>query len=104
MKNQRILDEIAQERITRLLAAAKQRTLSMGRADELSAKYVKIAKGIKDHYGMRQMNPMLKEVLCKTCGMVMVSGLNSKVRLASANGHRVLTCSRCGTQKRFFYR
>lgn len=103
MKNQRLLGDIAKERIFRLVELAKARTIKMGRADQLSDRYINIAKEIKTHYGIRSANSM-KRMLCKTCNSVIVAGMNAKVRLSSQNDYMVVVCSRCGTEKHLFYR
>lgn len=103
MKNERLLSDIAHERIFRLVELAKARTIKMGSTDELSKRYIGIAKEMKTHYRIRSANPMNK-MLCKTCNSVIIPGLNAKVRISSANSYRVVVCSRCGTEKHLFFK
>lgn len=103
VKNERLLSEIAQERISRLLELAKERTVKMGRPDILADRYVGIAKSIKSHYRIRSAGYMNK-ILCKKCNMVLIEGLNAKVRIPSDRNYRAVVCSRCGSEKHIFYR
>lgn len=103
MKNERLLSEMARERILRLMNLAKARTMKMGETDELSKRYVRIAREMKEHYGLREANS-IKNMICKTCGSVIVPGMNAKVRMSSSNGYRAVICSRCGTEKHLFYK
>ncbi len=101
IKNDRLLSDMAKERIFRLVELAKTRTIKMGSTDELAKRYIRIAKEIKTHYRIRDANS-IKKMICKTCGSVIIPGLNSTVRLSSQNNYKVVICSRCGTQKHLF--
>ncbi len=103
MKNEHLLSEMAKERIFKLVDLAKARTIRMGSTDELSKRYIKIAKEMKSHYGVRSANSINK-MLCKTCNSVIVPGMNAKVRISSQNDYKVVICSRCGTEKHLFYK
>lgn len=102
-KNERLLSDMAKERIFRLVELAKARTIRMGSTDELSKRYIKMAKEIKTHYAIRSANSMNK-MICKTCGSVIIPGLNAKVRIVSNSNYRAVICSRCGTEKHLFYK
>ncbi len=99
VKNDKLLSDIAKERINRLVELAKARTIKMGTPDQLSKKYMNIATSLKNRYGLREANPRLKEAMCKTCGSVLVHGFNSTVRISGQNRYKIITCSRCGTEK-----
>src|SRR5271167_84283 len=101
MKNERLLSDMAKERIFKLVELAKARTIKMGSQDLLARKYVNIAKEMKSHYKVREANSINK-MLCKTCGSVIIPGLNAKVRISSMNSYRAVICSRCGTEKHLF--
>lgn len=103
VKNDRLLSDMAKERIFKLVELAKARTMKMGSTDQLSQRYIKLAKEIKTHYAVRSANSMNK-MLCKTCGSVIVPGMNAKVRMSSQNNYRAVICSRCGTEKHLFYK
>ena len=103
MKNDRLLSDIAQERIARLMDLAKARTIKIGSTDALAKRYIRIAKDIKDHYRIRQSNE-IKQIVCKGCGSVVVPGMNATVRIAGHNNYRVIMCAQCGTEKHLFLR
>ncbi len=103
MKNERLLSDMAKERIFKLVELAKARTIKMGSPDQLSNRYIAIAKEMKSHYRVRSANSISK-MICKTCGSVIMPGLNAKVRISSQNNYRAVICSRCGTEKHLFYK
>src|SRR5271167_3615431 len=103
IKNEHLLSEIAKERIFRLVELAKARTIKLGSPDALANRYIKIAKEMKSHYGIRSANSINK-MLCKTCNSVIVPGMNATVRMSSQNSYRAIVCSRCGTEKHLFYK
>jgi RNase P subunit RPR2 len=102
IKNQKLLKEMAQERIGRLLSMAKARTLEQRKSDALSKRYVNIAKNIVSHYKMPKGKQMKAEV-CSSCDSVLIPGINCSVRLASSYGYIVYRC-RCGAEKHVIYR
>jgi RNase P subunit RPR2 len=102
MKNEHLLEEIAKERIFKLVELAKSRTIKMGSTDELAKRYINIAKDMKSHYRIRSANSINK-MLCRTCNSVIVPGMNARVRVPSQKGYRAIICSRCGTEKHLFY-
>ena len=102
IKNQKLLKEMAQERIGRLLSMAKGRTLDRRGSDALSKRYVGIAKKIVSHYKMPKGRQMKTEV-CGSCDSVLVPGINCSVRLASSYGYIVYRC-KCGAEKHVMYR
>ncbi len=103
IKNERLLSDIAKERILRLVELAKARTMMTGNTDALSRRYIDIAKDMKSHYRIRSANS-INQMLCKSCGSVVVGGINAKVRISGHNGYRVVVCSRCGTEKHLFFK
>jgi len=90
--------EIARERIGILLGLAR-RIFSEDRL--LSKRYVELARRI----GMKARVRLTKEqkmFVCKSCGGLLVPGVNCRVRTRSDFGTIVLiTCLDCGAKKRY---
>lgn len=102
-KNERLLSEMAQGRILRLMELAKARTLKVGSTDALARRYIRIASDIKSHYGIRSANS-IKSQFCKTCNSIIVPGFNATVRVFGHGKYRLIVCSRCGSENRIFFK
>ncbi len=86
----------AQERMSILLDQARE----MVRKDvQLSKRYVQLARKISMRTKVR-MDREDKQYLCKKCGIVLVPGLNARIRLRPRNV-RLVTCLSCGAMKRY---
>lgn len=102
IKNQKLLKNMAESRIRRLVSMAKARTLQQRGSDALSKRYVDIARKMVSHYKMPKGDQMKAEV-CDACNSVLIPGINCSVRLASAYGYIVYKC-KCGEEKHVMYR
>jgi ribonuclease P protein subunit RPR2 len=90
---------IAKERIDILFSLAAQEAAKkdLARADRYASLAVKL--------GMRYNVRLPKEFrlrFCRGCGSYLVPGANLRVRLR--NGKRVMTCGRCGRERRMPYK
>lgn len=100
MKDEKLVKEVAGDRMERLFALAERRTESNGReSDALARRYVSLARRMSSHYKIR-MPASIKNRICKKCNSVQVPGINCTVRKAS-QGYMVYKCS-CGNEKRVF--
>ncbi len=98
MKEERLVREVAQDRMERLFRLAEALAGSSNRGDEkLGKRYVALLKRISAHYKVR-MPREIKNRICKGCNSVLVPGISCRVRIAS-QGYIVYTCT-CGMQKR----
>ena len=89
----------AQERMHILLGQARE----MVRKDEqLSKRYVQLARKISMRTKVR-ISPEEKQYLCKNCGIVLIPGLNARIRLRPRSV-RLVTCLSCGAMKRYPFR
>lgn len=102
IKNQKLLNNIAQGRIRSLVSLAKARTLKLGGSDALSKRYVKMAREIISHYKIPAGREMKSEV-CDACSSVLIPGVNCSVRLVSPYGYVAYRCV-CGEEKHVMYR
>ena len=88
---------IAQERIEILIGHAKD---MVQKDEKLSRRYVSLARKISERTKVRIPREM-KMYLCKECGIVLVPGRNSRIRLYARNSGLVITCLSCGAVKRY---
>lgn len=93
---QRVLTEIGEERIARLLGLAEE-AVRQGRPDR-ARRYVEIAGRVS----AKTQVPMPRGYrICRGCGVPLMPGINCRVRLGS---HRVcVTCGMCGEVRRVPY-
>jgi ribonuclease P protein subunit RPR2 len=90
--------EIARERIQILLGLAKD---AFSKDRLLAKRYVEIARYVGMKAGVR-IPKEEKIFLCKSCGSLLVPGVNCRVRTRTEFGTTVLiTCLECGTKKRY---
>ncbi|MGB9732571.1 MAG: ribonuclease P protein component 4 [Candidatus Micrarchaeia archaeon] len=102
MKNE-LIEDIAQERINRLLELAEERALeNTSFSLKLSKRYVELARRISMHYKVK-ISKEKKERICKNCNNFLVPGINCTVRLASSKKFVVYKCE-CGAEKHIFYK
>ncbi|HUB92576.1 MAG TPA: hypothetical protein VL945_01300 [Candidatus Saccharimonadales bacterium] len=100
MKDEKIIVEVASDRIARLFEMAERRTESNGReSDALARRYVSLARRISSHYKVK-IPQSIRNRICKKCNSAQVPGINCTVR-KSSQGYMVYKCS-CGNQKRVF--
>lgn len=104
LKGNKIMKDIAIERIERLFSLAKDRTvLGDAESKRLAKRYVGMAKRISTHYRV-PLPKMVKNSVCKKCGAVLIAGLNCSVRVASSKRYMVYKCLECGEEKHIFYK
>lgn len=92
--------KIALERVERLLELAGE---AFGERPELSHRYAELAWGLKTRYNLR-LPARLKRKICRKCRAFWVPGATCRVRTRPKRGHVVITCLRCGYQRRVPYR
>ena len=80
-------DEIARERIRKLLRMARE---NLEKDGKLSKRYVELAKRI----AMRHRIKLGNKLFCKKCGTVFVQGKTLRVRVS--NKIPVYVCAACG--------
>ena len=102
IKNGKLLKSVADARVKRLFAMAKDRTLKAGGSDALAKRYVGMAESMISHYRIPAGRSMKNEV-CPSCKSVLIPGVNCAVRLASSYGYIIYRC-KCGEEKHVFYR
>ncbi len=99
MRDEKIIKEIASERITRLIELSEKTYLSKNPDPILCKRYVALAREIGSHYKIRiPRSEKLK--FCKKCDSVLIPGRNCTVRLSKASA--IYKCD-CGNETRFFY-
>ena len=99
MKGEKIMKDIASERIERLFSLAERMT-ETGGADEgqLAKRYICLARKISRHYRVK-LSEGIKRKICKGCNSVLIPGINCTVRLA--NSTLIYKCD-CGEKKMVF--
>lgn len=100
MHEEKIVKEMARERIGRLLKLAHDRTV-MADADQLSRRYVKLAKEMSSHYKVK-MDGREKASFCKKCNAMLIPGKTCTVTIASSKGSIIYRC-RCGAERKLYY-
>ena len=97
MKDEKIIKDIASERIERLFSLAERMTEAGGRDEgQLAKRYICLARKISRHYRVK-LSEEIKKKICKGCNSVLVPGINCTVRL-SGGGALIYKCS-CGEKK-----
>jgi ribonuclease P protein subunit RPR2 len=92
--------KIALERAERLLELADE---AFRERPELSHRYAELAWKLKTRYRLR-LPPRLKRKICRKCRAFWVPGATCRVRTRAKREHVVITCLRCGYQRRVPYR
>ncbi|NMC04113.1 MAG: hypothetical protein GYA24_02815 [Candidatus Lokiarchaeota archaeon] len=105
IKNKQQAGEIAAERVDILMAAAAREVASPGEGQALARRHVHVARKI----AMRVRTPLdtgATRRICKKCDSYMLDGTTARVRLQGKgkNAHVLVTCLKCGNQKRYHYR
>ena len=96
-KTRAAVSQVARERIDILIQQALETVESN---ESLSRRYVDLVRRISERTKVRV--PLeTKQYLCKNCGIVMVPGLNARVRLYARTGGVVITCLSCGVFRRY---
>ncbi|MGC8587314.1 MAG: ribonuclease P protein component 4 [Candidatus Micrarchaeia archaeon] len=102
VKNSGVVNAVASWRISRLARLAEAIEISgVADSEKLAKKYVRIAREISSHYGVR-IPGSIKARICKCCGSFMVPGFNCSVRLASSGRYVVYKCA-CGCENHITY-
>jgi len=96
-KTRAAVASVATERFQILLAQAKRMALT---DEKLSRRYVSLARKISSRTKVRIPRES-KMYLCKGCGLALVPGHNAKIRLHAHTTGIVISCSSCGTVKRY---
>lgn len=96
-KTRAAVASVARERIQILLRQAAEMA---GRNEELSRRYVQLARKISSRTKTRIPSED-KRYLCKGCGLALRPGLNARFRLHPGNKRVVITCLSCGAVKRY---
>ncbi len=96
-KTRAAVASVAKERIQILLGQASEMA---GRNEELSRRYVQLARKISSRTKIRIPSED-KRYLCKGCGLALRPGLNARIRLHSGNKRVIITCLSCGAVKRY---
>ncbi len=102
MYDEKLVRGMAQERISRLLSLAYERTGREREPDAISKRYVRLAREISSHYKVR-MGKMEKNSFCKECNSMLIPGKTCAVTLASSRGQVIYKC-RCGANRKIFYK
>lgn len=97
-KNERLIEQVALERISRLYSLAVKSTTESRKSTPLSKRYVKIAREISSHYNVK-MPQRIKNGICRNCGNVLVPGINCHVRISSSTKQAIYRCE-CGADTR----
>jgi ribonuclease P protein subunit RPR2 len=91
--------QVAQERMDYLLGQARTMLTVQ---PEFSKRYVQLARKISTRTKVR-LKPLQKQYLCKNCGILLVPGINARVRIRPGK-IRIITCLECNTLRRYpFY-
>jgi len=94
-----LVGKIALERIGILFDKAE----NMIKEDELlSKKYVVTLRKISSHYKVT-IPKKLKDRICTRCNLVLVPGLNCKVRVVSSHKYVAYRCNSCGREAHVHY-
>ena len=88
---------VASERIHILLNLAQEMAL---KDESLSRRYVALARKISQRTKVKIPREM-KKYLCKSCGIALIPGQNTKIRLHARRTGIVITCLSCGYVKRY---
>lgn len=100
MKDDKLIKEVAAERMERLFSLSEKRTEARTKdSDALAKRYVALARKISAHYKVKLPIEM-KNRICKKCNLVLIPGISCTVRIAS-QGCIVYRCE-CGEQKKVF--
>lgn len=98
-KTREITNTIASERIATLLNAAE--TAMVSGDTSLSLRYSLMARKIQSHYRIR---PSLRAKICRKCGVLLLPGYTSSIRLSAKNRYIVVKCLVCGTELHKLYK
>jgi len=99
-KQQKIIKNIAKERIQILLDLAKKKVRESDY--ELARRYVELARkiGLRANFRLRK----LKRTFCKKCNIPLIIGLTARVRLNKNHKTINITCLLCNTTRRIPYK
>lgn len=99
MKDEKIIKDIASERIERLFSLAERMTDSGDKEESrLAKRYMDLALKISRHYKVK-FPEEIKKKICKDCNSVLIPGINCTVRIT--NGALLYKCG-CGGKKKVF--
>lgn len=99
MKDEKVVKEIAEERIARLFELAEQKTETRNpESERLAKRYMSLARRISLHYKVR-MPDRIRDRTCKHCNSVLIPGVTCGVRMS--RGAMLYRCN-CGREKRNF--
>lgn len=99
MKNNSLVRQIAEERISILYGLAEQKIVT---APELSHRYVSTLRKISSHYKI-SIPKKLRNTICTHCSVIMSPGINAQVRIVSSKGYIAYKCNSCGREKHIHY-
>ncbi len=101
-KNNRLVREIAGERVDILLdLAASPSTRKYDADGRLAKRYARLAHEIITHYKIR--SGRYRREVCRKCFAILVPGKTCKVVMASSRRQMIYTCTVCGTEKKIHY-
>jgi RNase P subunit RPR2 len=98
MKEKNLVTNIAKERITILIDAARSIENENPR---LAQKYTKTAREIKEHYRIKDR--YFKRYVCKGCNSPLIPGKTCKVVIASSKRKIIYKCTACGFETKINY-
>jgi len=103
MKDNKLVKDIAEERVSRLLSLANEKAAeNTAESKALSRRYVKLARLISMHYRVK-LTKKQKQSFCKSCNLPFVPGINCAVKLASSKRYIAYICE-CGAETHIFYK
>ncbi|MEM0201495.1 MAG: hypothetical protein QXD23_03765 [Candidatus Micrarchaeaceae archaeon] len=94
-KNKEIVKKMGAFRVSKLLDLAKSSIQKNTKdQEELAKRYIKLARQINKHYRTNAISK--KDIICKKCNILLIPGINSKVRISNKkliyickNGHQI---------------
>ncbi len=102
LKGNKVQQEVAQYRITRLFDLAKESLNPKSPMNGLGSRYIRIAEEISSHYRIK-IPDNVRLYICRSCHNPLVPGINAKVRVVSEKGYIAYTCA-CGAERHIFYK
>jgi RNase P subunit RPR2 len=103
MKDNKLVKNIAGERISKLLSMAFEKAKENTRTSKaLSKRYIRLARLISMHYKVK-FTRIQKYRFCKSCNLSFVPGVNCTVKIASSKRYVSYICE-CGAETHIFYK
>jgi ribonuclease P protein subunit RPR2 len=94
-----LVRKIALERIELLFGDAE---IALNDDESLSKRYVKTMRKISSHYKVT-IPKRMKDRICTNCDLVLMPGLNCRVRVVSSHRYVAYKCNGCGKEAHVHY-